>query len=172
MQGVIYVVISVLISMALSLLLSEINRRNREEIVKNLTEEHIVIRLPRTYFWVGCIDVLGFSTFLFLMSYYDNGTSPAWTKAVFGFFVLIGIWIVIKTQIWKIEIFRSKDYFIYQLAPWRVYSVLYRECEYYRYSRDALVLKTKERTLRIELNATNLAFLTAMLTKNGVSQQK
>ena len=57
MQILIRITIPALIPLLLGILLSSIDRRNSKEIIENLTKEHIVIRLPKAYLWVGCTFV-------------------------------------------------------------------------------------------------------------------
>lgn len=46
-----------LISIGLSLIFSHIEKNNAKEIIKNLTEEHIIIRLPKAYLWIGYLEM-------------------------------------------------------------------------------------------------------------------
>ena len=125
MQILIRITIPALIPLLLGILLSSIDRRNSKEIIENLTKEHIVIRLPKAYLWVGCLDISFFVTCIFLMAWYPNETASAWVYVLFVLFALLGIVIVLETQIWKIDIFRSENYFLCRTLPFKKYMIRY-----------------------------------------------
>lgn len=169
MQIFIRAIIPILIPILLGLLLSIIERGNSQEIIRNLTKEHIVIRLPKVYLWIGYLEISFFAACI-LMTCFPNNTATAWVRIEFGFFALIGVVIVLKTQIWKIEIFRSKDYFLCRTLPYKTYKIPYSDCLSYKLGTNSLVLKTKKKTLRIDSHATNFEFLLTMLTQHKIKE--
>lgn len=172
MQFIIRAIIPALIPIILGFFLSHMDRSNRKETIKNITREHIVIRLPKAYLWIGCLDISFFITCLFLMTWFPNDTTTAWVWMVFLLFVLIGAAIVFKTQIWKIDIFRSENYFLYRGWLFRTYRILFSDCVKYRFGANTLILETKERTFHIDTHATNFEFLLAILVQHKVMQIK
>lgn len=172
MQILIRIIIPALIPIILGILLSNIDKSNSKEILKNLTKEHLVIRLPKAYLWVGCLDISFFVTCIFLMTWFPNETAPVWVWILFVLFVFIGIAIVLETQIWKIEIFRNENYFLYRTLPCKMYRTLYSDCVSYRFEANTLVLRTKERTFHIDTHTTNFEFLLAMLTQHKIIEKK
>lgn len=172
MQIIIRIIIPVLISLFLGWLLSGIAKDNGKEIIKNLEKEHVVIHLPKAYMWVGFLDVFTFGTFMIFMANDQSGTAVTWVWILFCFFVLLGVFIIAETKIWKIEIFRHKDYFIYRTAFCRVHKIQYAECASYEFKTNNLVLKTGKRTFYVDNKATNFEFLMAMLSQHKVKEIK
>lgn len=170
MQIIIRVMIPVLLPIVLGFLLSNINKSNNKEIIKNLQQEHIVVRLPRMYLWVGCLDILIFGTFIFLMILFPNETAAIWVWVGFSLFVFVGIIIVAKTLIWKIDVFRSENYFLCRTLFCKTYKILYHNCVSYSLRENTLVLNTRERKFRIDTHAMNLEFLLLMLTQYEIPQ--
>jgi hypothetical protein len=172
MQIIIRIIIPTLIPIFLGLLLSNIDKHNGDEISKNLTKEYIVIHLPKVYLWVGCLDISLFTFWFFLMTIYPNDTADIWVWLLFCIFALLGVVIVVETQIWRIQIFRHENYFIYRTMFFKTYKIQYKECKYYKFSINTLILKTNNKTFRIDNKATNLEFLLAMLTQNKVKENQ
>lgn len=172
MEIIIRILIPVLTSIVLGILLSTIFKSNRKELIENLTKEHIIIRMPKAYMWVGCIDILFFAMCMVLMGTFPNGTDSLWVWITFALFALLGVAIVWVVMIWKIEIFRSKDYFILRKATTKTQKMYYCECTSFKFGTSFLVLRTNEETVRIDSNATNLELLIAMLSKHKVKQIK
>lgn len=170
MQIVIRIIVPAIIPIILGIVLSNIDRSNSKEVIKSLTKEHIVIRLPKAYLWVGCIDISFFVTGIFLMTWFPNKTVTAWVYILFGLIAFIGIAIVLETQIWKIEIFRHENYFLCRTLPYRTYNILYSDCMSYRFGNNTLVLRTKERTFHIDIHTTNFEFLLAMLAQHKITK--
>lgn len=159
-----------LIPIIIGILLSNIDKRNSKEIIKNLTKEHIVIRLPNVYLWIGCLDISFFVTCLFVMTRVSSDTATIWVNILFILFVLLGVVIVFETQIWKIEIFKSKNYFVYSPFPFKIYTIQYSNCISFKLGINSLVLKTNKQTIHIDNKATNFEFLLVMLIQHKVNQ--
>lgn len=104
------------------------------------------------------------------MTWFPNDTAAVWTWMLFALFALIGVAIVLETQVWRMEIFRSENYFLCRILPYKTYKILYSDCVSYRYRANTLVLRTKERTFRIDTHATNFEFLLAMLTQYKIME--
>lgn len=172
MQIIIRIVISALIPIIIGFLFSFVDKENSKEIEKNLTKEHIVIRLPKAYMWVGCLDISVFAAFICIMTFFPNDTAEAWVKVSFGVFILMGAVLVAATLIWKIEIFRSENYFIYRTLPFKSYKIQYSDCVSYKFVPNTLVLKTKKKTLQIDIHATNLEFMLVMLSQHEIKEIK
>lgn len=168
MQIMIRIIIPALIAIALGILSSNIDKSNSKELVNNLTKEHIIIRKPNAYMWIGCLDILFFSTCLVLMTCFLNGTATLWVWVLFCLFTLLGVAIVLVTLIWKVEVFRHEDYFLLRSITLRTRKIQYCECISFKLGIDSLILKTSKGTFHIDCNATNFAFLLAMLTMHKV----
>ena len=170
MQAVTRIITLVFISLFLVWLSSSIDKGNGQEIIKNLEKEHIVIHLPKAYMWVGCLDVFTFGIFMIFMANDQSGTAVTWVWILFCFFVLLGVFLIAVTKIWKIEIFRHKEYFLYRTAFCRVHKVQYSQCVSYKFKTNNLVLKTEKRTFYVDNKATNFEFLLIMLSQHKVKE--
>lgn len=169
---IIRIVIPALISLMIGFLLSQIDKRNSKGIIEAVSKEHILIRLPKAYLWIGCIEILFFISCMVLMTLFPNETSATWVWVTFGLLILSGVALVLKTLFWRIDVFRRKNYFYIRTLPFRTYKVAFSDCEFYKYGTNTLTLKTKERTFRIDAHATNFEFLLAMLTQYKVTAKK
>ena len=141
---------------------------NYKEVVKNLEEEHIVIRLPRACFWVGYVDACLFSVTILFMSLYPNETVAAWEYVFFAFFVCVGVVMIVAERTWRIDVFRSEDYFLYKNYLRRPRKIRYADCMNYEFKPNFIILRTKEKTYRIEPKATNIEYLIVLLNEHEV----
>lgn len=162
----------IIIVISLLCILYKISEESSEELLNNLKMDRIVLRLPKAYMWVGCGCVLAFSAFILVMLYYPNGTETMWVIAVFAFFVLLGCAIILKAKVWRIELFRSKDYFFVRDLLRKTYCVSYRDCTNYSFDANRLRLKTEKGQVCIDLHAINFEFLLAMLKQHKVEEYK
>lgn len=170
MQIIIRIIIPALIPIVLGILLSYIDKSNDKAMIKNSTKEHIIIRLPKAYMWVGCLDISFFSTCLVLMACFPNDTATLWVWMLFCLFVLFGVAILSVTMIWKIEIFRQETYFLLRTYTFRTRKIQYCDCMSFKLGANSLVLKTCKKTFHIDYKAINFEFLLAMLIQNKVKE--
>lgn len=170
MQVIIRLLIPALISLFLVWLSSGIDKDNGQEIIKNLEKEHIVIQLPKAYMWVGFLDFVAFCAFAILVANDQDASSAAWVWILTCFFILLGVFLIAVTKIWKIEIFRHREYFLYRTAFCRVHKVQYSQCVSYEFKTNNLVLKTEKRTFYVDNKATNFEFLLIMLSQHKVKE--
>lgn len=143
---------------------------NYKEVVKNLEEEHVVIRLPRACFWVGYVDACLFSVTILFMSLYPNETVAAWEYVVFAFFVCMGIVMIVAERTWKVDVFLNEDYFLYKNYLRRARKIAYADCVSYEFKPNFIILRTKEKTYHIEPMATNIEYLITMLAQHNVPE--
>lgn len=172
MNIIIRIIIPLLISIILGFIQTSIEKHNSKEIIKNLTKEHIFIRLPNAYIWIGYLDISFFSICLFLMNYFPNDSSAIWVEVLFCLFILLGFVMIIVTKAWKIEIFRHKNYFLYQTVFFKTYTIKYNECIDYKWNENYLLLKTDKKKFYIDAKASNFEFLLSMLTQYKVKEIK
>lgn len=168
MQIMIRIIIPALIPIALGILLSNIDKSNSKELINNLTKEHIIIKMPKAYMWVGCLDISFFATCLALMACFPNGTATLWVWVLFFLLTLLGVAIVLVTMIWKVEIFRHEDYFFLRTVTLRTHKIQYCECISFKLGTNSLTLKTSKGTFYIDCKVTNFEFLIAMLTQHNL----
>lgn len=162
----------ILISIAVGLLYSKIYERNCKSVIENLKNEHIIIKLPKVVFVVGCICATVFSTAIVLMTLFPNDTAALWVYLIFIFFVLLGVYLMAIGTVWKMEVFRHEDYFIYRSIFFRTYKIKYEDCISYKCTKNTVELITANRTFHIDTIATNYEFFMAMLKKNKVKELK
>lgn len=169
MQIIVRLIIPALIPIALGLLLSNIDKRNSDEIIKNLSKEHIIIRLPKAYLWVGCVEMSFTLMCLILMVLFQH--DPLFELVWIALF-LFGAIIVELSMVWQIHVFRHEDYFIYRTIFGRNHRVRYEECVSYKFGTNNLILEIYNKKIYIDSKATNFEFLLAMLTQYKVKEIK
>lgn len=168
MQFFVRIIIPTLIPIILGFLFTNIDKSNSKEIIKNLTREHIVIRLPKAYLWVGCLDISFCVACICSMILFSNETATTWVWIVFILFALLGIVIIWETQFWKIDIYKCEDYFLYRTFFLKTHKVHYSDCISYKCGDHTIVLKTNKKRFYIDTMACNVEFLLTMLTQNKV----
>lgn len=169
MHIIVHILAPLLISLFLVFLYSKIYKSNGESLIENLKNEHIIIHLPKAYFLVGALDIVVFTIFILLIKYFPPiEETVLWLYFGFGLFVLLGIFIIAYTLIWKIDVFRHENYFTYRTLFGKTYTIQYSECISYKFTEYALTLKTVKKTLNFDSKATNIEYLVAMLRKNKV----
>lgn len=169
MHILIHIISPLLISLFLGLLYSRIYKSNCKSLIENMKNEHIIVKLPKAYFWVGALDILVFTVFIFLIKYFPPSEETIlWLYIGFGLFVLLGIFIIAYTSIWKIDVFKHKEYFTYRTFFCKTYKIQYSECVSFKYTQYALTIKTYRKTFNFDSKTTNIDYLVAMLRKNKV----
>jgi hypothetical protein len=171
-QVIIRVIILSVIPIIVGILLSYITKSNNNELLKKLSEEHLVIHLPKAYMWVGFAASSFFAICFFLMVWFPNGTGGIWVGILFWIFILLGIVIVVETLIWRIQIFRHEEYLIYRTSFGRTYRIQYKDFVYYKNGNNTLILRTNNKSFFVDNKATNFEFLMAMLTQHKIKEQK
>lgn len=126
--------------------------------------------LTLNFFWVSFLDVLVFSTFLFIMFFFPNGTEAWWVWILFIIFVLLGLALVLKTLIFKMDVYKNKDYFVYRSVFVKTRKIYYCECISYQCTQYDLIVKTGKKKITIDIHTVNVEFLMGMLGKNKVKQ--
>ena len=172
MQFILRFITPILISLTIGLLYSKIYDHNYKSVIENLKNEHIIIRLPKAFFFVGCVCATLFATAIVLMTLFPNDTVTWWVYIIFVFFVLLGIYLMAIGTIWKIEVFRHKNYFIYRSVFFRKYKIKYADCISYKCAKNSVELITTNRTFHIDTIATNYEFFVAMLKKHKIKELK
>ena len=168
----IYTGIPIAVSNILSILFVYIRKNNKSESTEELSDNHIVVTLPKMYLVIGCIDILFFGICIFLSILKPNGTATVWVWIEFGIFMLLGAVIVWVTVIWKIDIFRNENYFIYRTAFGNVLKIRYDECKQYELKENTMILKTVQKNLYMDMFAKNSDVFLSILRQNNVKRKK
>lgn len=161
---------SISIPIIITMMLLLIQKLNSKELQKNLTKEHIVIRLSKVYLWIGLLGIVVLSTFCLIMFFFPNDTTTWWVWMIFIFFILLGFCLVCSTLIFKIDIYRNKDYFLYRNIFLKTRKIYYYECIHYRCTQHDVIIKTEKKKITVDRNAVNVEFLIAMLHENRVTK--
>ena len=170
MQIMVRIITPILIAIIVGVLFSRIDKSNSEELIKNLTREHVEIHLPKVYFWIGLLVVAVFSTFCFIMFFFPNGTEAWWVWVIFIIFILGGFYIIFESLFFKIDIFKSKDYFVYKDFFVKTQKIYYCDCISYNRNANAFVIKTTRNKISMDIHSVNIEILMAMLSKKNVKE--
>ena len=164
-----------LIPIALQLIFFSIYKSNTKELIKNLSAEQVVLRLPKAYMWI-CIAEALFSGVFFLMTVFSpEGKEPGWVYAGWFIFTIFGACSALYTLTWKLECFRNEEFFIYRPLFGKGRKIFYRDVEFYRIETSGtggIIIKTKTGRITLDPHVTNRGFFLAVLSKHGVPEKK
>ena len=170
MKILIRILITTLIYAVVGFLFSLTAKSNDKEALENLKKEHIVVKLPRIGLWVGYLGVGVFSILCFFMARTTKETIYLWEWIVVAIFILLSVFLIVSTLVWKIDIFRSEDYFIRRSSFFRTHKIFYSDCVSYKVKKNGVIIKTKGRSFSITSLASNIEFFMAMLVQHGVPE--
>lgn len=156
----------------LQLIFCSVDKKNGMELIKNLRAEHVVLRYPKAFIWIYVASISFFGGCLLIMIFFPNGSEAGWVYALFLGIVILSACFGLYTLMWKIECFRSEEFFIYRPFWGKGRKVFYRDVEYYRFETGGIKIKTKTGKLSVEQHVTNMEILLALLTKHGVPEKK
>lgn len=168
METIVRIIIPVLISICLAFIINSIKHNNINSLIDNLTSEHIVVKLPSAYLWVGCIDVV--VMLFFLICSFFSEYRGLFVGIVFSLLAILGFVIIFATLVWKIDVFRNKDYFIYRSVFLKTHKIQYSDCIWYKFGTHDFILKTSRTIIRIDSNSINFEFLLAMLEQHNIEE--
>ena len=163
-----------LIPIAVSRLLIHILDKNEKEYFKHLSEDQIVLKLPKAYFWLGGCGTLFFGSLLFVMFFFPNGTEGGFPYSVFSILLVLSLYLIISTMIFRIDINKNESFFSYRSIFHKTQIIMYSECISYseNYNLHFFVVETTKKKIHFDLNTTNLSYLQEMLNKNNVKHIK
>lgn len=155
----------IVVFITVSVLAAYIFRSNRRSIINNLTKNHIVLRLPKQYMWVGCIGTIVFIVWIIMMYSHPNDTAATWVYLLFVSFMLGGAAFVVAYCRWYIEFFRNQDFFTYRSILGRASVISFNECQACQWKGNHIRLVTSRKTIYIDTMVTNLEFFLSELSK-------
>jgi hypothetical protein len=85
----------------------------------------------------------------------------------FGMLVLLGLYLILESYVWKISIDRKEDYFDFVSSFGRKYRIRYEDIVNYRVGNNFLKIKTKKKVFYFDTKAINLEYLPQMLKKKS-----
>lgn len=138
---------------------------NYRSIIGNLTKNHIVLRLPKQYMWVGCFGTIVIMMWLIIMSCYPNDTTTVWVYLLFIMFMSAGLVLIIAYRRWRIVFSRDQDTFIYCSILGKVYKFSFSECQLCQRKNNHIRLVVSKKTIYIDAMVTNLDFFLSKLSK-------
>jgi len=159
-----------IIGLVVNTLYTNISKTNDNEVLLNLKNEHVTIHLPKLYKWVGLVCSIFSATLFLLMMLFPNDTAAIWVGIEFWIFILLGLYMFVTSFIWKINIFKEKDYFLYTNSFGIKYEIHYSDILFYKDGYNTLRIKTNKKMFFIDNKATNFEFLLAMLKKHKVKE--
>lgn len=139
-------------------------------LIANLKSEHIVVRLPLIYKWIGITGSIVLVGLLLVGLYFGSDTFEPWVGFVFGGFASMGIYLVWAQSIWRIDVYRDENFFIYVSSFGRTHKISYHDINYFVDGENYLKLKVAHKTYFIDNKAVNINFLTLMFHDHKVKK--
>lgn len=139
-------------------------------IIANHKSEHIIVRLPKLYRWVGVVEMLMFAGLIIYGVASHNDTFVSWVAAIFCSAIFMGAILIWAQCIWRADIYRSEDYFLYVSSFGIKHKIKYSEIDYYIVGVNYVKLKMPHKTYWIDNKALNVDFLTLMLHEHKVKK--
>ena len=170
MQIMIRILLPILVVIGIGLLFSKMDQSLDEELMEDLSREHIVIHLPKINLWIGLLVVVVWSTFCYFMLFSQNGSEDGWIWVTVLILISGGFYIIFKYLFFKIDIFINEDYFIYKSFFIKYKKIYYCDCINYKCTLNTFVIKTTINKISMDIHAVNLQFLINMLNDKNVKE--
>lgn len=161
------ILIPALVVAAVAVVTVLINRSNSKELIDNLTKEHVIVRLPKAYLWIGCCGAGLFCGFM-LFAWLSSESIGVWGHAVFSFFALLSLFLTYGAIAIRLELFRNQGFFLIRTLAFRTHKVGYEDCISYAVSPNCLTLHTTNKRYHVDIHSTNFEYLLAELDKHKV----
>ena len=172
MKLFISIFVPALIIVLVRILLIMIEERSIIKSTENAKKEHVVIHLPKAFFWIGFIEFAFFICFMVFGTTFPNvfKNINIWYYLIFSCFSLLGLLLVLATKVWKIDVYENEDYFIYRSFLGNRYTVYYNDCLNYIDGNNAFILNTKLKKFYIDSFSENLELLIYQLNIHHVKK--
>ena len=120
--------------------------------------------------WVAVIGMLFFTGVILVMILRPNGTERPWVFAGFYLFDLMGAWLLWMTLIWRVEVFRSEDFFVLRDYLGRKHKIRYEDCTGYqfRYHQQEIIVHNRVKHFTVSCLLVNYGTLLAALQQHHV----
>lgn len=145
----------------------EMLEENKEVSSENNSPEKVVVKTSKANFAAACLFFL-FSVFvLTCMTIFQNETADGFTYLLWSVFLLLSIFFIVYTLVWKIEMISDENYFKYRTMFGRTYIINYSDCNFSDKPSGIFKLKTPKRTFYIDAKAKNFEtfFITLQISK-------
>jgi len=136
--------------------------------------DQVTVTLPKIYRWIGIATTALFLGFAVVMSLTAGEDFSFPALIIFLFFSLLGLPLIIASSLWRIDVVRGSDTFVYRTSIGKTYTVSYDQIQYYdlRTISQQVILKTAKRKFYIDLNATNLGAFTDEMLLHAVKERQ
>lgn len=175
MKTLISIFVPALIIIIVRWCLLSIKARSLNEALDNAKKKHVVIHLPKAFFWIGFVESIFFVCFMVLgttcPNIFDNKIN-IWFYLLFSCLSLFGLLIMLATKIWKIDVYKKEDYFIYRSFLGSRYTIYYSDCISYIDGNNVFILKTRQKKFYIDSYSENLEFLVYQLNIHHIKKCK
>lgn len=114
MPDFMYFVFIFLAELAVCLLFYLIKKSGDREVAPLLTKGYIVVRHQKIYFWIGVSSMAFWSFLLYHSIFVQNGSEEWWVFLCIVSADLLSILYTINAIMWRIYVFKNKNFFIYR----------------------------------------------------------
>lgn len=111
-------------------------------------ETETIIRLPKIYFWIGCVCVLLFTGIIILMAIFPNDTAEWWVYLIMTIFVLLGLCLITAHLNWSVVI--NENDFVYRTFWRKTYQIEYTEITRIKSSENIITVQARNKTFFID----------------------
>ena len=165
---IVHILTPALIGIVLFIVASLILTSNEKAEANSLNKTSKTVRLPNIYFWVGLVDTAVFLIFIVLAVCIFPETASVWVFVIFSAFLLLGIFIMLETIMWKIEVPPKEDYFIYNSVFCSNKKIFYKDCSKYKCTQNTLIVYAGRKMIFIDMFSTNYDAIYNMLVSKKV----
>ncbi|MDF2613803.1 MAG: hypothetical protein K0S71_1589 [Clostridia bacterium] len=139
-------------------------KKENEKAVKSYSNDQFVMRLPKTYKWIGAICALFFLSLFILMSIFPNDTAEIWVGVGFIAFMALGLSLIVAQVRGQLCIF--SDFFIYKTVFGREYRYKFGEVKSVKLTQNTLTIKTHNKVFFVDAHALGVEVLLQKLDEN------
>ena len=165
------ILVPVLSSLVIGLLSVHVFTHNAEESKKNLSQDYVVVHLPKAYLWVGVISMLMCSALIIVAIVCQHNV---FAEIVFALGFVLSAVVVELCLVWRIHVFKNENCFIIKTEFLNTYKLKYDECLSYKYKNNVIVLKAsvngRKKTFLMDPFSTNMEVFLSMLKKYKVKE--
>ncbi|MPN08497.1 hypothetical protein SDC9_155779 [bioreactor metagenome] len=114
-------------------------------------EKGTAIRLPKTFFVIGCIVTVAIIALTIVIKIYSSEPNDWWVYLCMFLFSLMGVYLIVYYFNWYIAV--EKDYFIYRTFWRKTYKIPYENVSELKISGDAIKIKMDNKKFSIDPHA-------------------
>ncbi|WHY85818.1 hypothetical protein QNH39_24990 [Neobacillus novalis] len=131
-----------------------------------------IVRIPNLFKWLAFLFTLGIMAIVILSILFPDNTED---YNLIGFIVassviLFGSLATIRGFLWRIDVSKDSDMFVYRTSFGRTYQIPYNEITYYKTQKHLLTFKYRRKIFIIHTQAINYSFFIRMLIEKNVKK--